>query len=90
MNCSMMRLKSITKGMPIPRSTLYDQIKDGVFTKPVRIGDRAVAWPTYEVEAIFRARIAGKDKAQMRELVASLHLKRQGLNDELQETEATK
>jgi prophage regulatory protein len=43
-----------------------------LFTKPVRIGSRSVAWPRHETEAINAARLAGKSDAEIRELVARL------------------
>ena len=35
----------------LPRSTLYQRIKDGRFPAPIRIGARAVAWREEDVEA---------------------------------------
>ena len=57
-------------------ASIYNAIRAGLFTKPVPIGERAVGWPDYEVEAINAARIAGKSDAQIRELVNRLHAKR--------------
>lgn len=57
-------------------ASIYQQVKDGVFTKPVSIGPRAVGWPDYEVKAITAARIAGKNQDELRQLVASLHAQR--------------
>lgn len=56
--------------------SVYTASRVGLFTKPVKIGERAVAWPSDEVEAINRARIAGHSNAQIRELVIHLHAKR--------------
>ena len=57
------------------RSTLYARIKSGLWTKPIAIGARAVAWPLREVEALNAAKIAGKlddeIRAQVRELEAA-------------------
>lgn len=57
-------------------ASIYNAINDGIFTKPVAIGERAVGWPDEEVLRIYRARIAGFDKAQLKELVARLHADR--------------
>ena len=35
----------------LSRSTLYEKIKEGSFPSPVKIGKRAVAWPSSKVEA---------------------------------------
>jgi prophage regulatory protein len=54
-------------------ATIYNAINNGLFTKPVRIGQRAVAWPASEVLAINAARIAGKSDAEIRDVVNHLH-----------------
>ena len=58
------------------KASVYNGVRDGVLTKPVKIGERAVGWPEHEVDAINAARIAGKSKAEIRELVQRLHAKR--------------
>jgi len=57
-------------------TSIYNAIRAGLFTKPVAIGQRAKAWPDYEVKAIVRARIAGQTDDEIRELVKRLHEKR--------------
>ncbi|HNE72159.1 MAG TPA: transcriptional regulator [Giesbergeria sp.] len=57
-------------------TSVYNDIRDGLWTKPVAIGQRAKAWPDYEVKAIVRARIAGQTDDEIRELVSRLHAKR--------------
>lgn len=57
-------------------TSIYNAIRAGLFTKPVAIGQRAKAWPDYEVRAIVRARIAGQTDDEIRELVKRLHTKR--------------
>lgn len=59
-------------------SSIYNAIIRGLFTKPVRIGQRAVAWPSEEVHAINAARIAGKSEDEIREVVSHLHSARNG------------
>ena len=58
------------------KTSIYNAIRDGLWTKPVAIGQRAKAWPDYEVKAIVRARIAGQSEGEIRELVNRLHAKR--------------
>lgn len=60
-------------------ASIYNAIRDGLFTEPVAIGQRAVGWPSYEVQAINAARIAGKSQAEIRELVQRLHSQRADL-----------
>ncbi len=57
-------------------ASIYNAIHAGLFTKPVPIGQRSVGWPANEVQAINAARIAGKNDAEIRELVHRLHIKR--------------
>jgi prophage regulatory protein len=57
-------------------ASIYNAINDGLFTKPVQIGQRAVGWPSDEVQAINAARIAGKTESEIKELVQRLHVKR--------------
>lgn len=58
------------------KSQLYRDIKAGLFPKPVSIGAQAVGWPEHEVEAVLRARIAGRSPDQVRVLVARLFTER--------------
>ena len=57
-------------------ASIYNAIRAGLFTKPVPIGSRSVGWPSTEVEAINRARIAGKTNAEIAALVDKLHADR--------------
>ena len=58
------------------KTSTYNRIKNGLFTKPVPIGQRVVGWPDYEVKTIVAAQIAGQTPEQIRGLVASLHTQR--------------
>ena len=57
-------------------ASIYNAINAGLFTKPVKIGERSVGWPSEEVQAINAARIAAKSDDEIRELVNRLHAKR--------------
>ena len=58
------------------RTSLYNQISEGLFTRPVLIGIRAVGIPDAEVEAVISHRINGASDTQIRTLVAQLHEQR--------------
>jgi prophage regulatory protein len=60
-------------------ASIYNLIRDGLWTKPVPIGQRSVGWPDDEVRALNAARIAGKSDDEIRELVNRLHTKRSTL-----------
>lgn len=57
-------------------ASIYGLIRDGLWTQPVKIGERSSGWPDDEVQAINAARIAGQSDEQIRELVKQLHAKR--------------
>lgn len=54
-------------------ASIYNAVRNGLFTKPVRIGQRAVGWPDYEVIDLVNARIAGKSSIEILRLVHKLH-----------------
>ena len=58
------------------RSTIYLWITQGLWTRPVSLGSRAVGWPAGEVATINAARIAGKTDDQIRALVTQLEAAR--------------
>ncbi len=68
---------NVTEARGTSRSTMWADIKKGLFPHPVRIGPRSVGWPASEVAAINRAIIAGKSEAEIRELVQRLESARQ-------------
>lgn len=67
-----MRLAAVLDARARSNSSHYEDIADGTFVPPVRIGPRAKAYLDNEVEAIIRARLAGKSDAEIRELVQRL------------------
>lgn len=76
MTHTILRLKAILASTGLSRSTIYLRIAQGVYTKPVSLGGRAVGWPASEVAALNAARIAGKSDADVRDLVVKLEAAR--------------
>lgn len=72
MTYTILRLPNVISETGLSRSTIYQHIKQGLWTTPVTLGARAVGWPSSEVMAINAARIAGKSDEQIRVLVAKL------------------
>lgn len=66
------RLPAVTAASADARSTVYARIKQGLWTPPIKWGPRASGWPAHEVDALIRARIAGKTDDEMRALVKDL------------------
>ena len=64
-------------------TSVYEQVRRGLLTEPVSIGQRSVGWPLHEVKAVVAARIAGKTEEEIRALVQRLHAKRIEVADEV-------
>jgi prophage regulatory protein len=79
MTHTILRIPSAKTQSGYSRSTIYLRISQGLWTKPVSLGPRAVGWPANEIESLNAARIAGKTDAEIRELVELLHTKRKAL-----------
>jgi len=43
-------LKDVMKRTTLPKSTLYKWVAQGTFPKPIKLGERRVAWIELEVE----------------------------------------
>ena len=66
------------------RMSIYRAVREGMFTRPVRIGMNAVGWPDHEVALWVAARVAGKTPDEIRALVAQLHeMRKTALDDEM-------
>jgi prophage regulatory protein len=79
MKRTILRIPAVKNESGLARSTIYLRIKEGLWTRPVSLGARAVGWPSYEVEAINAARIAGKSDEEIRKLVVKLEAARKVL-----------
>jgi prophage regulatory protein len=60
------------------RSTIYLRIAQGLWTRQISLGPRAVGWPANEIGALNAARISGKTDAEIRDLVLKLEAARKG------------
>ena len=58
------------------RTSHYYDVKNGLFTRGVRMGAKSLSWPESEVDALIRARVAGKSDDEIRALVAKLEASR--------------
>jgi prophage regulatory protein len=79
MKHTILRIPAVKSQSGLSRSTIYQRIAEGLWTKPVSLGARAVGWPSDEVDAINSARIAGKTDEEIRILVAKMEADRQGV-----------
>ena len=76
MKRTILRLPAVKSESGLSRSTIYLRVSQGLWTKPVSLGARAVGWPSDEVEAINAARIAGDTDDDIRDLVMKLEAAR--------------
>lgn len=76
MSQKILRLPAVKSESGLSRSTIYLRISQGLWTKPISLGARAVGWPSSEVAAINAARIAGKTDKEIRALVVKLEAAR--------------
>jgi prophage regulatory protein len=68
----MLRLREVLARKKDSRSSTYNQINAGLFPPPVKISERASAWPDYETDAINAARIANWSNSEIKLLVSGL------------------
>ena len=73
---TLLRLPAVRAQSGYSRSTIYLRITQGLWTRPVSLGARSVAWPAAEVAALNAARIAGQGEAEIRALVTKLQAAR--------------
>lgn len=76
MTHTILRLPAIKMSTGLSRSTVYLRITQGLLTRPVSLGGRAVGWPATEIETLNAARIAGKSDMEVRLLVRQLEASR--------------
>ena len=67
-----LRLPAVCDRTGKPKSTVYREVGDGLLPPPVRIGERASAWPDDEIDAVNRARLPGQTNNEIRHLVTEL------------------
>jgi prophage regulatory protein len=71
------RLPDVLSKFGVSRSHIYQQVKEGLFIKPIRLGKRAVGWPSDEISTLLSARIAGQSNDQIKSLVSNLEASRE-------------
>lgn len=76
MKRTILRMPAVKSESGLSRSTIYLRVDQGLWTKPVSLGGRAVGWPSDEIDTLNAARIAGKSDDEIRELVCKLEAAR--------------
>lgn len=72
---TIIRITDVMARTGLPKSSVYEKIKNKELTKPVSIGLKRVGWPAYEIDEIDeinRALISGADTQSIKHLVNQL------------------
>lgn len=59
----LLRLPEVCRRTGMRRSSIYRDIGTGGFPAPVKLGERASAWPEHEISAWIAERIAARERA---------------------------
>lgn len=62
---TLLRLREVCRRTGKSRSEVYRRIAAGDFPQPVKLGERASAWPEHEVSAWIADRIAARDAGRV-------------------------
>lgn len=71
------RKKEVINRLGISTNSLDLKIKDGLFTKPIQVSDRIIAWPEYELDSIMIHLLQGCQDDEIKAVVSSLTENRQ-------------
>jgi prophage regulatory protein len=63
MPSKLLRLEEVLSRVCLSKSSLLRQVGQGVFPRPIRVGERRVAWVEDEIVAWQAARVAARDEA---------------------------
>lgn len=73
---ALLRIEAARSATGDSHGGFYAKVAAGLMTRPLKIGPRAAAIPSYEVSAINAARIRGADEVEIKALVQRLHAER--------------
>lgn len=77
MRISFVRMPHLEAALKLCPRVIYMHVAAGLLPKPVKIGPRASVWPREEIETIIAARMGGATDGQIKDIVASMHARRQ-------------
>lgn len=73
---AMTRISAALAELGWGKSRGYDLIRQGLLPRPVKVGSRAAAIPSHEIQAVNAARAAGRTDDEIRALVIKLETAR--------------
>ena len=71
-----LRFKDVSKATTLPRGSIYQLIKDGLFPRPCRLGKRIAAFPKDEIGKFLAARLRGASDSEIKALIIKIHAER--------------
>ena len=74
---TILRLNDVMIRTGLPKSSVYEKIKNNEIPKPISIGLKRVGWPSYEIDEINKALISGADPTAIKTLVSRLTSERE-------------
>ena len=60
MKQALLRFPDVINRTGLKRSSIYTRLKEGTFPKPIKIGERAIAWIESEIDQWITDRIDGR------------------------------
>ena len=75
-NLALIRIDEVSARTGRSRAVIYEAIKRGEMTRPIKLGAHCSAWPSYELDELIKAVIAGATRDELCELVNELHQRR--------------
>lgn len=73
---NLIKLNKVLDMTCLTRSAFYSYINKGLIPKPIKIGERSVAWVESEISEIIKARVAGKSNDELKGIVQQLETDR--------------
>ena len=85
LGASLVKLSRLEHNLGIGRATVYRRISEGLLPPAIPGAGHAkrALWPSYEIERVMAAQIAGKSDDEMRQLVKQMVKRRATLLDEV-------
>jgi len=81
---TIIRLSDVMIRTGLPKSSVYEKIKNKELPPPIAIGLRRVGWPSFEIDEINRTLISGADTQSIKDLVNQLTDARKSLVKDVQ------
>lgn len=74
---ALLRMKDVCTVAGVSRPTLYELMAAGLWPRPIKLGEKSVAWPASEVNAMLAARVRGASNEELCALAKTLTEARQ-------------